>query len=262
MTRDQNDDVHVLRRMLTVPAERDFPADRRQQREEHLMSSWLQLAREQDKTRRRRLAVRVMAPVAVAAAVAGIAVTANQTGTPTGRDAPARHTAPEAGHFPERINTVAYTLNREPHGVVKVTIRDIGEMKPDPERLQRDLARMGVRARVYQGDPDCPVNEGKTTSGDESRDDHLALKVVQFESEGGRFTASIHPDRIPADHTLVIIFPVATTDTGVDEVAFDVIEAEGPDCWHMPAPGARDEDYVVGGDGRMRWVPPSGAAKH
>lgn len=261
MTRERDDDVQVLRRTLTVPTERDFPPGRRTQREEHLMNSWLQMAREQGRVRRWRLAVRVMAPVAVAAAVAGVAVTVGQTGTPADQRTTARHTVPAGtGHFPERITTVAYTLDREPHGVVKVTIRDIGETKPDPERLQRDLARMGVRARVYQGDPHCPVNEGSNTSGDERGD--LALKVVQFESKDGRFTASIHPDKIPADHTLAIIFPVFTTAPGADEVAFDVIEGDGPDCWHMPAPGARDEDYVLGKDGRMRWIPPTDRPKH
>ncbi|MFG2794865.1 hypothetical protein [Streptomyces sp. NPDC048419] len=224
------------------------------------MNSWLQTAREQGRARRQRLAVRVLAPAAVATAIAGGAVTVGQTGTPTDHGTTAGHTAPAGtGHFPERITTVAYTLDREPHGVVKVTIRDIGETKPDPERLQRDLARMGVRARVYQGDPYCPVSDGDA-SGDEG--DDLALKVVQFESRDGRFTASIHPDKIPAGHTLAIIFPVFTTAPGADELAFGVVEGDGPDCWHMPAPGARDEDYVLGKDGRMRWVPPTDQPKH
>ncbi|MDQ0943801.1 hypothetical protein [Streptomyces sp. V1I1] len=259
MTRDQNDDVQVLRRTLTVPADRDFPAGRQQQREEHLMSSWLEMARQQGKDRRRRLAVRVAAAVAVVAAVAGIAVTIGQApGTSAGHGTTAQHTAPGAGYFPERITAVAYTLDREPHGVVKVTIRDTGETRPALERLQRDLARMGVRARVYQGDPYCPVNEEKNTSGD----DDIALKVVRFTHEDGKFIGSIHPEKIPADHSLVIVFPVIGDD-GVyhDDLAFDVIEGDGPDCWHMPSPGALAEDHVVGEDGRMRWVPPTDEAK-
>ncbi|GII29399.1 CU044_5270 family protein [Planotetraspora mira] len=41
MTSGPDDDLRVLRRMLPVPAERDFPPGRRHQREEHLMSTLL-----------------------------------------------------------------------------------------------------------------------------------------------------------------------------------------------------------------------------
>jgi hypothetical protein len=242
--RNQDDDVQVLRRMLAVTAERDFPAGRRRQREEHLMTSWLQMARKQGQDRRYRLAIRVAAPMAVAAAVAGVGVTVGQVGTLADHGTTARHTAPEAGHFPERITTVAYTLAREPHGVVTMTLRDIRETSPDPERLQRlnlDLARMGVRARVYHADPNCPVTKVKTTPGDKRKDGKVAEKVVaKYQGKDGRFTASIYPDNIPEDHTLV--FPVAST-IGVDElVAARMVEGQGPDCWHMPAPGIRDRD--------------------
>jgi hypothetical protein len=235
VTRNQDDDVQVLRRMLAVTAERDFPAGRRQQHEEHLMASWLQMAREQGKDKRRRLAIRVAAPVAVAAAVAGVAVPVGQVGTPADHSPTARHAAPEYGHFPERITTVAYTLVREPRGVVTVTLRDIEEDKPDPERLQRlnrDLARMGVRARVYHADPSCPANEAKTP-GDKRKDGpskDAERVVARYQGKDGRLTASIYADDIPEDHT--VIFSI-----GVDEfVTIRMVEGQGPGCWHMPAP--------------------------
>ncbi|MEV7188727.1 CU044_5270 family protein [Kitasatospora sp. NPDC093102] len=60
MTSGHDDsDLRALRRMLPVPAERDFPPGRRHQREEHLMSSWLQMARQDGK----RTSSRLLAPV-------------------------------------------------------------------------------------------------------------------------------------------------------------------------------------------------------
>jgi hypothetical protein len=135
---------------------------------------------------------------------------------------------------------VAYTLAREPHGVVTVTLRDIGEAKPDPERLRRlnrDLARMGVRARVYNADPHCPVRDVKTTPDGQRKDGASkgAERVVaKYHNKDGKFAASIYPDNIPEDHTL--IFPI-----GVDGfVTVRMVEGQGPDCWQVPNPGIRD----------------------
>ncbi|MFJ9446316.1 CU044_5270 family protein [Kitasatospora sp. NPDC101235] len=78
MTSDHDDsDLRALRRMLPVPAERDFPPGRRHQREEHLMSSWLQMARQDNKSRSSRLPAsvprrRVLALAGTAAAVGAL----------------------------------------------------------------------------------------------------------------------------------------------------------------------------------------------
>lgn len=49
--RNQDDDLQRLRWMLPVPAERDFPAGRRLQREEHLMTSWLAMSHRPERRR-------------------------------------------------------------------------------------------------------------------------------------------------------------------------------------------------------------------
>ncbi|MCX2185004.1 CU044_5270 family protein [Streptomyces sp. SKN60] len=72
-------DLRALRRMLPVPAERDFPPGRRHQREEHLMSSWLQMARQDSKKTSSRLpspapSRRGLALVGTAAAVGALAL--------------------------------------------------------------------------------------------------------------------------------------------------------------------------------------------
>ncbi|WP_326599309.1 CU044_5270 family protein [Streptomyces sp. NBC_01803] len=76
MKRDQdNDEVRALRRLLPpLPPERDFPAGRQHQREEHLMSSWLRMGQDRSEQSgqkgRMRYVWRVALPVALATAVA------------------------------------------------------------------------------------------------------------------------------------------------------------------------------------------------
>ncbi|MBY8876125.1 hypothetical protein [Actinacidiphila acidipaludis] len=164
MIRDHDDDLQALRRALPVPAERDFPAGRRHQREEHLMTSWLDMSH--GAPERGRLAVRVGVPVAVAAAAVAAVVAVSTTGT--GSPAPGGH--PSAVHEPAArvparagassstgplgITTAAYTLTRQqPGDRVRITLHPSAAGEVDPAQLQRDLASLGIHAKVTRGEP-------------------------------------------------------------------------------------------------------------
>ncbi|OKJ49588.1 hypothetical protein AMK27_36065 [Streptomyces sp. CB02009] len=67
-----DDDLQALRRMLPMPAERDIPAGRRHQREDHLMTSWLRMNRTSTagRTRRSRRLALIAIPTAMGALAA------------------------------------------------------------------------------------------------------------------------------------------------------------------------------------------------
>jgi hypothetical protein len=157
---------------------------------------------------------------------------------------------------------VADSLDPEAPGIITVTIREESGGKPDVEGLQRDLDRLGVRARIYQGDPSCPVS--RQVAGDDighDPDGYLVLEVFSASEvvDGGQ-VAHINPDKIPTGHHLQIVFPVLAEGEGYDGgVAIGLEKDPGPDRVHMPAPGARLEDYVLDEDGLTRWRPPAQA---
>jgi hypothetical protein len=153
-------------------------------------------------------------------------------------------------------------LDPEAAGIIKVTIGEDSGGKPDVEGLQRDLDHLGVRARVYRGDPSYPVSH--QVAGDDSdpgREGYLALEVFSAsELVDGAQVAHINPDKIPTGHHLQIVFPVLAEGERYDGgFAFGLEKDPGPDRVHMPAPGARLEDYVLDEDGLTRWRPPAQA---
>ncbi|MFE2915556.1 hypothetical protein [Kitasatospora indigofera] len=228
MNRDQDDDLQTLRRMLRVPAERDFPAGRRHQREEHLMTSWLTMSRRGDK--RRNLGVRIALPAGLAAAAAGVALTA----------LPAQTAA-------------AYTLQTAHDGTVKLTIVNPAG-KIDLGGLQEDLDRLGVRSRIYAGDPDCraalpgradpsPSTSAGTAaeaspSASASPSTEAGYEGWRIDSEHGKLVLSVSPSKMPADKQLQIVFPLAKTDPAHASAVLTggLVDGPGPDC--MPAPPA------------------------
>jgi hypothetical protein len=157
---------------------------------------------------------------------------------------------------------VADSLDPEAPGIITVTIREESGGKPDVEGLQRDLDRLGVRARIYQGDPSCPVS--RQVAGDDighDPDGYLVLEGFSASEvvDGGQ-VAHINPDKIPTGHHLQIVFPVLAEGEGYDGgVAIGLEKDPGPDRVHMPAPGARLEDYALDEDGLTRWRPPAQA---
>lgn len=153
MNRDLDDDLPVLRQMFPAPTERDFPPGRRHQHEEHLMTSWLRLSRRSSK--RRPLALRLATPLAVATAAAG-AFIAFHLSTTTAADTPraaVSHGTPSkpATRLLTNISTAAYTLDREAGDTVKITLHAGATRTANAVQLQKDLAAMGIKARVTRG---------------------------------------------------------------------------------------------------------------
>ncbi|MFF3062258.1 hypothetical protein [Streptomyces sp. NPDC057909] len=236
MTRDQDDDLQTLRRMLPMPAERDFPTGRRHQREEHLMTSWLTMSRRNDK--RRSPGVRIVLPAGLAAAAAGIALTA----------LPAQTAA-------------AYTLQNEKDDLVKLTIVNPAG-KIDLGGLQKDLDRLGVHSRVLAGDPNCstpwgnpdpsasPSPEPTPTSTPSSSANPFPGGISQHDlavangwgigRENGKTVLYVNPRKIPADKQLMVGFPLAKTDPAhaYGVITAGLLDGTGPDCLPAPPPGA------------------------
>ncbi|WP_371666444.1 hypothetical protein OG985_47905 [Streptomyces sp. NBC_00289] len=231
----QGSEREELSRLLPAPADPDLSRDRHLLLKEHLMNH---VQEESGLTARRwRLATRFVAPVALAAAVAGVAVSIGQTSGNTDTVA--------AG--PDRISNVAYTLDQEPNNTVKMSMRvEGGELKcvngncsvpptgPEPERvladpagLQHDLDRMGVHARVYREDPSCPVDQR-----DLNRDRGVTRAAIgKIERENNRLVTTIHRDKIPDGSTLVVFLP-SNEDTPHGLFGVDVLKGELPSCYH------------------------------
>ncbi|MBM0256071.1 hypothetical protein [Micromonospora sp. 4G55] len=230
MNRDLDDDLHALRRMLPVSAERDFPAGRYHQREEHLMISWLRMA--QRPQRRPNRAVRFAIPVGLAAAVAGTVLVYGQDGTPAlvggnqAQSAPATTGQQSLG----TIKNVAYSLQRQPSGDVKLIIED-PHGKPNADKMRADLARLGVTAQVLMGHPNChdPLPSPKPTSRAEAQKSHPVpgLGAVDLRHEDGKAVAYIHPDKIPAGHTLTLGF---RQPDAIWPLYVSIEDGNGPDC--------------------------------
>ncbi|MEV6317050.1 hypothetical protein [Streptomyces sp. NPDC051776] len=108
---------------------------------------------------------RVGLAAGVAVAMVATAFLLGQNG-PDGSHDTVTGSRTEDGGPRERIVNAAYTVERKAAGVVKLTIEDPSG-KPDIEGMRKDLESMGVPARVYAGDPDCPnPRPGGTPSGD------------------------------------------------------------------------------------------------
>ncbi|MFJ4866487.1 hypothetical protein [Streptomyces sp. NPDC088748] len=203
MNRGQDDDLQTLCRMLPIPAERDFPAGRRHQREEHLMTSLLTMSRRADK--RGNLRVRIALPAGLAAVVAGIALTA----------LPAQTAA-------------AYTLQKENGGLIKITIIDPASKINLVDELQKDLDRLGINGRVYAGDPNCTTAPSQETNQENGPIHHAS----DIDAEDGKVAFYVNPDIIPAGKHLQIVFPLAQTepDRAWSIMGTAVVDSPGPDC--------------------------------
>jgi hypothetical protein len=142
--------------LLLASDDPDLPSDRHVLLKERLLSNLVE--QEHHARSRRRLAVRVAAPIALTAAVAvAAAVVLNPSPTTSGHatTSATRSAVPRVSSLPEHISTVAYTLDLQRGDIVKITIRNFGDRKPDAAALQQDLARMGLTAEVSERIPDC-----------------------------------------------------------------------------------------------------------
>jgi len=207
MNRDPDDDLRVLRRMLPVPAERDFPPGRRHQHEEHLMTSWLHLSRRPAPP---RIAVRIATAVAVAAAAAGAFAVLDPSASTTvaghgaGTSSHSSTTAP-AGGLPSHIGTVAYTLDHGTGDAVRITVHP--DATADAAGLQRDLAAMGVRAHV--------------TKGWHPKHDSVAIVYnLARHDRKGDFVATLHRKEI-SRYPEVIVFSLTGNDPSALTITVD-----------------------------------------
>ncbi|MGW7825100.1 hypothetical protein ACWGLF_45605 [Streptomyces puniciscabiei] len=153
---------------------------------------------------------------------AGLAVAAAATAFSPGQSAssvPGGGLAnpPRGAHSLGPITNAAYTLEEEPTGEIKLTIVDPSG-KLNIKGMQRDLARMGVRAKVLLGAPHCPSPQSTAPAA--------GVRAFGIAREHGKLVAYIDPAKFPADTTLAFGFPLGKTgsNSGLDGVGIGV-------CW-------------------------------
>ncbi|THA29292.1 hypothetical protein E6R18_24675 [Streptomyces sp. A1277] len=134
--------------------------------------------------------------------------------------------APSAPGSSTRVTNAAYTLEKDKAtGRVRLVIVDpSGEI--DVETMQRNLAAMGVRARVLLGEPDC-ANPSRSKPG-------AKLPFHLGGPQDGEPTLVVAPSLIPAGHTLVI--GLAVRRHSLEKIAAGMTRGDGSDC--VPAPAA------------------------
>jgi hypothetical protein len=176
--------------------------------------------------RRRRLAVRVGAPVALTAAAAAAVVffAGSSAPTPAGRGdvGTTRSAIPRVALAPAHIATVAYRLDRGPGEAVTITIHDFGDHAPDADALRQDLARMGVPAQVTHRIPDCSPK----------------IFTLAQRTADGDYVATIYPrliDRFP--ETVVFSLDPNKPDPGTLTISVGTPPGAEPTCAPLPGGG-------------------------
>ncbi|MFJ9752931.1 hypothetical protein [Streptomyces chartreusis] len=186
-------------------------------------------------------------PIAVAAgltaAVAATTLTLGQSPNAGGSQAKSSGTGQSLG----RITNVAYTLEQQDTGKVKLTIEDPSG-KPDVKGMRRDLARMGVRAKVLLGDPECPAFRPPAGASDENSEaaappssaptpsasvpaeDAGSLNPFRITRENGKLVAYVDPAIVPNGDTLIIGFPATHTEHPLGVMTIADAPGDGPDC--------------------------------
>ncbi|MET8509911.1 hypothetical protein ABZV60_35795 [Streptomyces sp. NPDC004787] len=222
--------------LLPAAADPVLSSGRHRLLKEHLMNHVQEESRLT--VRRWRLATRAAAPLALAAAVAGIAVSIGQTSD--------NSDAVTVAAGPDRISNVAYTLDKRSDRTVSMSMKykhnqECADRKcpgswpatvtllADPTELQHDLNRMGLNARVYRDDPACPVAQ-KSLNRDKEAIRNAIGKIV---SRGDQLVTAIYPDKIPKDATLVVALPANESDRGL--FAVDIVKGDLPSCYHAQA---------------------------
>ncbi|UWE13465.1 hypothetical protein [Actinacidiphila bryophytorum] len=181
----------------------------------------------------------------VAGLAAAVAVTTLVVGQSASPGAPGALTASaDGGRSLTRITNAAYTLEKDPAGGVRLTIENQAG-KPDIEAMRNDLARMGVRAKVLAGDPNCPAGGASGDSGGSipaQSNEHTGEVAPYFHLRraSGKLIAYIYPAKVPAGSTLTLGFPFAEVrpDHALDVLVISAPKGNGPTC--IPA-GTEDD---------------------
>ncbi|SEO68293.1 hypothetical protein [Actinacidiphila rubida] len=220
-----------LAQLLPAPGDPVLSEGRQRLLEDFLMSK-LTVDNVHRVRSRRRMAVRLAVPAALAAALTGTVLAINQaTGGPAS-PAPATSRASADGSSMQ-ITTAAYTLSRKPGQVVKVIFLKKGV--PMPTRLRNDLQRMGVKARVYMASTTCTEHYGPIP---DYEPESIFLKAVQGQRRDGVSTATIRLNEIPAGDTLEVTY-VPVEDHGEHSylVQFGLNRIKSPDSECIRAAG-------------------------
>jgi hypothetical protein len=189
----------------------------------------------QRRTRRKR-ATRLGAFLSVGLAAAVAATVLTGPGTTTTQAGPGPTNASTSNRL-DRISAVAYTLQRQGQAV-KLTI-ETPSGKLDAENMRRDLKRMNVKARVYLGDPNCtPKPRPNKYWGSDLE------SIFRTGRENGKQVLYVNPNKIPADSTLAISFPLAKIDPAkaLSIWAVGLRSGEGPSC--LPAPKDKNGNFT------------------
>lgn len=141
----------------------------------------------------RRLAVRIATPVAVAAAAVGAFLALTPSTTAVAGHTPAA-TGAAAGSHDTRISTVAYTLTEKSDGTVLVAVHKNAAV--DAAQLQKDLAKVGITAKVTKGWP-LPS-------------DHIQVVSKSVPKANGDYVVTIVRDKRET-----VIFKLATGETSM-----------------------------------------------
>ncbi|MDH6577069.1 hypothetical protein [Kitasatospora sp. MAP5-34] len=234
--RSQRAERAELARLLPAVADPELSPHRHLLLKEHLMDTVTENSRRT--ARRRTLTLRVALPLGLAAAVAGVALTAVTGHAPTpGVAAPGSQSLGS-------VTNAAYSLESTSDDLVKLTIFDNGK-QVDAAQLQHDLDRLGVRSHIYAGEPGCHASEPKTPS---YPSDPAAIKAMNGSSqdrvsyygwdisvEGRSEVLTVHPGGIPADLQLFIYFPYYNTDPAHGSGSFEAALMKSPTPSCMPA---------------------------
>ncbi|WP_406200275.1 hypothetical protein OH807_18990 [Kitasatospora sp. NBC_01560] len=245
--RSQQTEREELARLLPAAADRELSPHRHLLLKELLMDTVTEKSRHTAK--RRNLALRVALPVGLAAALVGVVLAGGGSDRPVpgaaavpGGTTPA---SPDAAVSPApgAVANVAYTLESGGDDVVTLTILD--RDKPvDVPRLQADLDRLGVRSRVYAGEPGCTAPDPSTPAYPEaemikanngSGADRLAFFGWDIDNGLQKSVLTVRPHSIPADRTLFIHLPLAKVApaSGFRSLSAGLMVGKAPAC--MPA---------------------------
>lgn len=219
-----------LARLLPAPSDPVLSEDRQRLLEDFLMNNATDDAHRVRS--RRRMAVRLAAPAALAAALAGTVLAINRTTAETASPATATNQA-SAGDSSLQITNAAYTLKRDSSGTVTAVIGRRGALDT-PARLQKDLERLGVPVRLDRNDPTCQARERRPLTADGRR--------FSMEVSHGVEKATIRPDLFPPDAYLQVVYAPPVKGRSWYGFALFVERGTPPACRHM---GIFDPDAPV-----------------
>jgi len=184
--REQDGDVRELRRLLAVPAERDFPEGRRVQREEHLMRSWRTMAGQRTDGRGRRVGQRLAMGLAAAAIAAGVTVAmpgGSESGTDSGKKAE-KGTEKTTEAVP-----ASYAVQKNSNGTLTIYLKEVsmwseGDAKHF-EAMTAKIRAAGFTAVVENFHPDktCRQNRGEVMKPEKTGDGDWDYRYVMTHAD-------------------------------------------------------------------------------